>query len=730
MVLPISGNLDALRYWTQSNMPAVYDDSLSYFELLSKVIAQLNTNTDFTNNVKNTLNDLINLVNSDKWMTENRIGDKQVSRRNLQDKSVGSGQLDTSTLLKWVLENMLGDQQVSTRSLKNGAVTFDKIDPVILNQPTTNIGQQAKFQQIDVLLSDIAYNVRSYGAKDDGTDTTAAIQSAIDDATAKGKSVFILGNTFNVGTLNVTCNLISDGKTLIKADRLNIKADNITLDNLNLYSKTAVIIAADGTTGSHFKNLTVKKCSVDYDPAVTTDWLSVRGQYVDNLIVQDCKFNIGGIQIVGCDNFTIKNNYIDGKDKCTNEPIHASVFSRGIIDGNTILNVANPSIDAMDLFSSGDRCIITNNRCIGLSTRGIELKISLTDPGDPNGSSDVLGYVESTVLSNNVFKNFRPTVVDERCQGISVSYVDARANKAFEVAKTQKGLIISHNIIEDFNVDNTKISRAYFVGIDINCSNAVIIGNVIRNIYTHAMNIWDSCGIKLGNNAGTFISKAIGCVVSDNMISGSEGSGINVVSAEKCIIKGNVIRKDETTGLTPKYGIRVYNGNLKTTQISNNVIECTITNGSGIHSESSGSPNTIDSLTITDNTLIDCGINIPAPQNCVIANNIIRNAMNSTGIAVGISSVLSLGNQIVNNNIEVSDDYAISIVNLQGFLIEGNYVKDAGQSAVLVSEPCSNGVIKNNISYSQASATYGVVRYLNITPTEQTTIKDSDNISF
>jgi parallel beta-helix repeat protein len=268
------------------------------------------------------------------------------------------------------------------------------------------------------------------------------------------------------------------------------------------------------------------------------------------------------------------------------------------------------------------------------------------------------------------------------------------------------------------------------VGIDINCSNAVIIGNVIRNIYTHALNIWDSCGIKLGNNAGAYISKAIGCVVSDNIISGSEGTGINVVSAEKCIIKGNVIRKDETTGLIPKYGLRIYNGTLKITQISNNLIECSVTSGSGIHSESSSTPNVIDSLTITDNTLIDCGINIPAPQNCVIANNIIRNAMNSTGISVGVSTLLSLGNQIVNNNIEVSDDYAISIINLQGFLIAGNYVKDAGQSAVLVNEPCSNGVIKNNISYSQASTTYGVVRYLNITAGEQTTIKDSDNILF
>lgn len=39
------------RYWCQTTLPTVYDDSLSYYELLNKVVAHLNTVTDSQNNI-------------------------------------------------------------------------------------------------------------------------------------------------------------------------------------------------------------------------------------------------------------------------------------------------------------------------------------------------------------------------------------------------------------------------------------------------------------------------------------------------------------------------------------------------------------------------------------------------------------------------------------------------------------------------------------------------------
>jgi hypothetical protein len=128
MVLPINGSLSALQYWTQSNLPAVYEDSLSYYELLSKVISQLNTNTDFANGLKDSFNALF----TDQW--------------------------------------------IETKNLKNGIVTADKIDPNIMSQPTTEIGVQAKLDDIDNQIDDITVNVKRYNIISDGvTDQTQAL---------------------------------------------------------------------------------------------------------------------------------------------------------------------------------------------------------------------------------------------------------------------------------------------------------------------------------------------------------------------------------------------------------------------------------------------------------------------------------------------------------------------------------------------------------------------------
>lgn len=58
--IPIyTGSISNFRYWCQKVLPAVYDDSLSYYELLAKVIEKLNE----TINVCNVNNEAINELN-------------------------------------------------------------------------------------------------------------------------------------------------------------------------------------------------------------------------------------------------------------------------------------------------------------------------------------------------------------------------------------------------------------------------------------------------------------------------------------------------------------------------------------------------------------------------------------------------------------------------------------------------------------------------------------------
>jgi len=106
-----------------------------------------------------------------------------------------------------IVERHYRTESVSTRTIAQKAVTRSKIgtgavgsqelDPTLL-QNYGDIAVQAKFQEVDEQLADIALNVKNYGAIGDGvTDDTAAIQAAIDTAAANGYgSVYIPEGTF------------------------------------------------------------------------------------------------------------------------------------------------------------------------------------------------------------------------------------------------------------------------------------------------------------------------------------------------------------------------------------------------------------------------------------------------------------------------------------------------------------------------------------------------------
>ena len=52
-------NVDPVRYWTYKILPLVYDDSLSYYEVLAKVVQRLNVLVENNNNITQHIKDLI-----------------------------------------------------------------------------------------------------------------------------------------------------------------------------------------------------------------------------------------------------------------------------------------------------------------------------------------------------------------------------------------------------------------------------------------------------------------------------------------------------------------------------------------------------------------------------------------------------------------------------------------------------------------------------------------------
>ena len=81
------------RYWVQSVLPVVYDDSLSYYELLNKVVEYLNKVIDETNKMGGTVNQLVDFVNHyfDSTDFANLVNEKL-------DEMAADGTLDAALL--------------------------------------------------------------------------------------------------------------------------------------------------------------------------------------------------------------------------------------------------------------------------------------------------------------------------------------------------------------------------------------------------------------------------------------------------------------------------------------------------------------------------------------------------------------------------------------------------------------------------------------------------------
>lgn len=100
--------IGSFRFWVQKVLPLVYDDSLSYYELLCKVVAYIN---ELIKNGDRTNENIVNLVNAYEQLqnyVNNYFNSLDVSTQinNYMDGLVESGELDS------ILENIFGGNEV------------------------------------------------------------------------------------------------------------------------------------------------------------------------------------------------------------------------------------------------------------------------------------------------------------------------------------------------------------------------------------------------------------------------------------------------------------------------------------------------------------------------------------------------------------------------------------------------------------------------------------------
>lgn len=69
----IDNRLEKLRFWCQKVLPTIYDDSLSYYELLNKVVEHLNTTVEAVDDAIDEINSFETSVNSSIEEFENSV---------------------------------------------------------------------------------------------------------------------------------------------------------------------------------------------------------------------------------------------------------------------------------------------------------------------------------------------------------------------------------------------------------------------------------------------------------------------------------------------------------------------------------------------------------------------------------------------------------------------------------------------------------------------------------
>lgn len=508
---------EPFRYFVQKVLPLVYDDSLSYYELLSKM-------TDYINNCLenvDTLNDNVNSLNQAYEQLQSYVNnyfsnlDVQEEINNKLDQMAESGQLDG---------------------------LFEKYMPYVTPE--------------------------MYGAKGDGTtdDYTALNQCFSQNLPVIMRS----GKTYKTTrTLNLNAPILKNGKIISSSNLnyiINVTSKSCVIENVEVdcQNSCAIGICADLTNG---ETIQINHCTIhNTDNASITQPVSCSGLYVSgyNIInitnnnihdINRTKINPGNVSSTGINvkgnSILIENNTITNI-KCSNETTDCDGISisqsntfktNSIVKNNIIIDSTGRGIK-----NQGKNCICSNN-IISLINSQANLFYKCVDYQYGGGS-----------INNNEFN------LSNKCSSSSrVLHIDANEN-------TNRTITFNNNIID---TDNTISSIVYF-GTAAYDGELIIENNIIpkllnyvvtlpsvRNniligIYNNSLNIYRYINTTTSvnySNAKFIIQNNINNYVNSNIFSNS-CTVKNVVNEnnERNLLLNNVtLNIDSTSLLSTEY---------------------------------------------------------------------------------------------------------------------------------------------------------------------------------
>ncbi|MCU7526194.1 MAG: hypothetical protein HF308_17095 [Ignavibacteria bacterium] len=443
MVNPVNGGLDQLVWYVKQTVPEIYDDSLSHYELLQVVIGKLNTQNSFTNDVKDTLNALINQVNSQKWIDEQKIGDKQITRRVIQD----------------------------------GAVGVTQLDPNIVKQPSDTVGIQAKFSDLDKYNALNGINVKMpmvdglTPAKGDGvTDDTNSLQAIINYANLNKLRVYVPSGTFIHSGLIIPKDTYLYGSGRTKTILKNISANpnltlhetNISIRDIGIFGNGTVNYGTDATTGEGIL--------IDGTYSTGASYIEINNCDISYNGKEGIKF-YGGCWVINITKNNIGRNKLDGV-KCERTDTTINTGQKNNI--NFSMNEIQKN-GKNGLFVWGTNINIKDNSIEGNADAGVSMdNDQLTyKSSDVNGTSIEGNYFEGNGLGHIYVKvgtYTNPSVIYRTIMNLRIVGNYGLQN----VTLLKNGLIASVNFINvGYTSDNLKILGLHYANNNFTLTNYV-----------------------------------------------------------------------------------------------------------------------------------------------------------------------------------------------------------------------------------------------------------------
>lgn len=305
-------DLKPFKAWFQKTLPLVYDDSLTYQELLYKLIAKINEVVESQNQTNENFDELYALFIQLKEYVDNYFKnlDVQEEINNKLDEMAADGTLD-----KIINEQIFGELN-------------DRID---------------KLEKA----GGVVVSVKKWGAVGDGvTDDTTAFITCFNEITENNilyipHGIYVINGTHE---FLLKCPIIGDNATFILVDSYFRYVENCDINGITFnYSGKTTAISFKTTTPA--KKITIKNCNFIYSSQNATKRNAVAIRVLTEIS------EIENIEIVGYESGVIFSNVVglDSKYNTINNIFGKNIETLVDVEGYTNAATATGSLKNFDI---------------------------------------------------------------------------------------------------------------------------------------------------------------------------------------------------------------------------------------------------------------------------------------------------------------------------------------------------------------------------------------------